>query len=307
MMKIVLTGATGFIGGVMLERLLARGDAVTALTRRVSAATPARSGLRWVEWEPRADGLWQRELDGQDAVIHLAGEMAAGRRYTEKVQREILASRVGPTERIVAAIGKAATPPRVLVCASGVGHYGPHEGAEPLDEQAPPGNDFLAKVTVAWEAAARAAERFGVRVVNARIGFVLGHGGALARMVPMFKSFIGGKLGSGQQMVSWIHVNDVVGAMLHALSETTLNGPMNTVAPNAVNNAELSKALGRVLGRPAVLPAPAFALRLLFGDGAEPLLTGQHAVPRALLDHGYVFQFTELRAALTDLFGSNPA
>lgn len=305
MMKIVLTGATGFIGGVVLDRLLSRGDSVTALTRRVSASTPARQGVRWVEWDPRADGAWQREVDGHDAVIHLAGETAAGRRYNEQVQKEILESRVGPTGRIVEAMGRAANPPRVLLCASGVGHYGPHDDAEPLDERAPPGRDFLAQVTVAWEAAARAAERFGVRVVNARIGFVLGHGGALARMVPIFKSFVGGKLGSGRQMVSWIHVNDVAGAMLHALGETTLSGPMNTVAPNAVTNAEFSKVLGQVLGRPALLPAPAFALRALFGEGAEPILTGQHAVPRALLEHGYVFQFTRLADALADLLGPN--
>jgi uncharacterized protein (TIGR01777 family) len=143
-----------------------------------------------------------------------------------------------------------------------------------------------------------------VRVVSPRIGFVLGHGGALSKMLPIFKSFIGGRLGSGRQMVSWIHVEDVAGAILHALDDSTLSGPVNAVAPNAVDNRQLTRELGRVLGRPTVLPAPGFALRALFGEGAEPLLTGQHVVPRALLEHRYRFQFTDLSSALTDLFGS---
>ncbi|HWA77649.1 MAG TPA: TIGR01777 family oxidoreductase [Polyangiaceae bacterium] len=303
MLRIVLTGATGFIGGKVLERLLARGDSVTALTRKVPV-TAMPAGVRWVKWEPRENGEWQRELDGHDAVIHLAGETAAGRRYNDAVRREILESRVLPTERIVTGMAQVPNPPRVLVCASGVGYYGSHEDRTPLAEDASPGSDFLAQVCLAWEGAARSAEGLGARVVSARIGFVLGHGGALAKMLPLFKSFIGGKLGDGKQMVSWIHVNDVAGAMLHALDTAALRGPMNTVAPNAVDNAELTATLGRVLGRPAVLPAPGFALRALFGDGAEPLLGGQHVVPRALLETGYRFQFTELSAALTDLLGS---
>jgi len=302
MLRIVLTGATGFIGSKVLDRLLARGDSVTALTRDVPvAAMPA--GVRWVKWEPRENGAWQRELDGHDAVIHLAGETAAGRRYNDAVRKEILASRVEPTERIVAAMAKVPSPPRVLVCASGVGYYGPHEDRAPLDENSPPGSDFLAQVCLAWEAAARSAEGLGARVVSGRIGFVLGHGGALSKMLPIFKSFVGGTLGDGKQMVSWVHVDDVVGAFLHAVDTATLRGAMNVVAPHAVDNAELTAELGRVLGRPALLPAPGFALRALFGDGAEPLLTGQHVVPRALLEHGYRFQFTELSVALADLLG----
>lgn len=303
MLRIVLTGATGFIGGKVLERLLARGDSVTALTRKIPDA-PAPKGLRWVKWDPRADGEWQRELDEKDAVIHLAGETAAGRRYSDEVKREILDSRVVPTARIVAGIALAKSPPGVLVCASGVGFYGGHEGNEPFDEQSPPGRDFLAQVCVEWEAAARRAETYGVRAVSGRIGFVLGHGGALGKMVPLFKSFLGGRLGDGRQMVSWIHVNDVAGGMLHAISDTTLKGPMNMVAPNAVDNQEFTRELARVLGRPALFPAPKFALRAVFGEGAEPLLTGQHVVPRVLLDHGYPFQFTDLPTALSDLLGA---
>jgi uncharacterized protein (TIGR01777 family) len=303
MLRIVLTGATGFIGGKVLDRLLARGDSVTALTRQVPVtATPA--GVRWVKWEPRESGAWQRELEGHDAVIHLAGETAAGRRYNDAVRKEILESRVVPTDRLVEGMTQAEKPPRVLVCASGVGYYGSHEDRAPLDESASPGSDFLAQVCLAWEAAARGAERAGARVVSARIGFVLGHGGALAKMLPIFKSFVGGKLGDGKQMVSWIHVDDVAGAILHAVDTAPLRGPMNAVAPNAVDNAELTATLARVLGRPSLLPAPGFALRALFGEGAEPLLGGQHVVPRALLETGYRFQFTELSSALTDLLGS---
>jgi uncharacterized protein (TIGR01777 family) len=303
MLRIVLTGATGFIGGKVLERLLARGDSVTALTRKRPEGRRGNTGLRWVEWDPGADGAWQQELDGKDAVIHLAGETAAGRRYTDAVRKEILQSRVGPTERIVTGISRVANPPRVLVCASGVGYYGGHKGDEVFDERSPPGRDFLAQVCVQWEDAARRAEAYGARVVSARMGFVLGHGGALAKMLPIFKSFVGGRLGDGRQLVSWIHMNDVVGAILLALGETTLIGAMNTVAPNAVDNRELTHELARLLGRPALFPAPSFALRALFGDGAEPLLTGQHVVPRVLLDHGYAFQFTDLATALTDLLG----
>lgn len=303
-MRVLVTGGTGFIGSALIERLLLRNDIVTALTRRVrDGATP---GVRWVEWDPDHDGDWQRALAEQDAVVHLAGETAAGRRYTPEVEQRILESRVGSTTRVVDGIAKLPPEarPKVLVCASGVGYYGNLDDDRPLDESAPPGDDFLARVCVAWEGAAREAERSGVRVVSTRIGFVLGNGGgALSRLVPIFKSFVGGPLGSGKQMVSWIHLADTVGAMLHALDDTGVRGPMNVAAPNAVTNAELSKTLGHVLKRPSILSAPAFALKALFGDGAEPLLGGQRAVPRVLLEQGYRFRFTELEAALRDLLG----
>jgi uncharacterized protein (TIGR01777 family) len=299
-MRVLITGGSGFIGSAIVARLLARGDTITALTRRVPA-NETRAGLRWALWEPERDGAWQSELDGQDAVIHLAGSQAVGKRYTKAVREEIWNSRVESTKRVVAGMGRVAKRPHVLVCASGVGYYGARD-ATPVDESAPAGEDFLAQLCVAWEAAARGAEQHGARVVSGRIGYVLGRGGgALAKLVPIFKAGIGGKLGSGQQMQSWIHLDDVAGAFVHALDEARLSGPMNVAAPNAVSNAELSKELARALHRPALIPAPSCALRLLFGEGAEPILTGQAAVPRALLASGYQFRFTELRAALADL------
>ncbi|MFZ5894589.1 MAG: TIGR01777 family oxidoreductase [Myxococcota bacterium] len=303
-MRILVTGGSGFIGGVLIDRCLARGDRVTAFTRRVSSDLKSHEGLRWVKWEAESEGEWQKEIAGQDAIVHLAGASAVGRRFTAEVRREITESRVVPTKLLVEGIGKVAVSerPRVFVCASGVGFYGPR-GDEEVDEWAEAGRDFLAEVCVEWEDAARGAERHGVRVVHARFGFVLGRGGgALARLEPIFKAFVGGKLGSGQQWQPWVHVDDVVGAMLHAISEPSLIGPMNVVAPNPVRNAEFSRALGKALGRPALLPAPSFALRALFGEGAEPMLTGQRAVPRALLSHGYAFRFVDLDAALKDLF-----
>ncbi|MGC4089412.1 MAG: TIGR01777 family oxidoreductase [Polyangiaceae bacterium] len=313
-MRVLVTGGTGFIGRALVAQLLARGDEVTGLTRRVPAVADAADvanersvapRVRWVAWDPERAGEWQRELSGHDAVVHLAGASAVGRRYTEQVRREILESRVEPTRRLVEGIGAlpAEQRPRVLVCASGVGFYGAR-GDEEVDEWAEAGHDFLAEVCVAWEAAARAAEAHGVRVVNARIGFVLGRGGgALAKLVPIFKAFAGGKLGSGRQWMPWIHLDDVVGALLLALSEASLSGPMNVAGPSPATNAEFSKALGRALKRPALFPVPAFGLRALFGDGAEPLLTGQRAVPRALLTQRYRFRFSELDAALADLPG----
>jgi hypothetical protein len=359
-MRVLVTGGTGFIGRPLIARLLERGDSVTALTRRVpegvaaniasflsGASSPSkvvRGQLRWLKWDPTADGAWQDEIADHDAVVHLAGETAAGRRYTDSVKQEILTSRVESTTRIVRAIERTAglvprgqgsatfrrdggahgastdvqvggqngehksdgtsgrRRPEVLVCASGVGFYGGRDDAKELDESAPAGSDFLAQVCVAWEGAARQAENGGVRVVSGRIGFVLGkEGGALARLVPIFKSFAGGRLGTGRQMVPWIHLDDVVGAFLKAVDDRTLSGPMNVTAPTPVTNAEFSRALGRALGRPALLPAPSFALKALFGEGAVPLLTGQAAVPRALMDHGFRHRFTDLDAALRDV------
>lgn len=298
MARILISGGTGFLGRAIVERLLGRSDEVTVLTRRFPSSS--RTGLRWALWDPTANGDWQRELEQHDAVIHLAGSPAVGRRYTEAVRRDIMDSRVQSTARLVTGIERAAQKPKVFVCASGVGFYGNRE--DTVDESAPAGDDFLARVCVEWEGAAQQVERLGVRRVSARIGFVLGRGGgALEKLVPLFKAGIGGKIGSGQQKVSWIHLDDVVGAFLHALDDARLSGPMNVTAPTPVSNLELTRQLGQVLHRPALIPAPSFALRALFGEGADPLLTGQAVLPRALLQHGYKFRFTDLHAALRDL------
>lgn len=307
LMRVLVTGGTGFIGRALLAKLLERGDTVTGLTRRAPEAgrlPPALRAVRWIEWDPERDGSWQTELAGQDAVVHLAGEQAVGKRYTQRIKDQILKSRVESTARLVAGMEQAAPDerPRVFVCASGVGYYGGRLDDEPLDESSPPGSDFLALVCVAWEGAARGAERLGVRVVSARFGFVLGaDGGALAKLVPIFNAFAGGPIGSGKQMLPWVHVDDVAAALLKAIDDTALKGPMNVTAPEPVSNAEFSRALGRALGRPALVPTPAFALKALFGEGAEPLITGQAAIPRILLQHGFRFRFEDLNAALRDV------
>jgi uncharacterized protein (TIGR01777 family) len=304
-MRVLVTGATGFIGRAVIGALLARGDEVTAFTRRLpETSAGGTERVLWKSWDPSRDGEWQAAIDGQNAIVHLAGEQAVARRLTEASKRTILQSRVESTERIVRGIELSASRPRVLVCASGVGYYGTKTGDAPLTEQSPAGDDFFAQVCVEWEKRARAAQVFGTRVVSARFGLVLGlGGGALGHLVPIFKAFIGGPLGSGKQPQPWIHLDDVAGAILKAIDDETLSGPVNVSAPNPVQNAELSKVLGRVLHRPSSLPAPGFALKALFGEGAMPLLTGQRALPRQLLDHGYSFRFTELEPALRDLLG----
>jgi uncharacterized protein (TIGR01777 family) len=299
MKRVVVTGATGFIGQRVASALAARGDAVTALTRgRTREATSETPRLRFEHWAPEDSGALP-SLGECDAVVHLAGERAVGVRWTASSKRQILESRVRSTEHLVAAMERAPTRPRVFVCASAVGYYGAL-GDEPVDEAAPAGSDFLAHVTVEWERAAARAESLGIRVVRARFGIVLGAGGgALAEMVKPFKLFVGGPIGSGKQYVSWVHVDDVVGALLLAVDDDRLRGAMNVVAPNPVTNRELSAAIGAVLKRPSSFAVPAAALRLRFGEGAEPLVSGQRAVPRRLHEAGYAFRFPDVLGALS--------
>jgi hypothetical protein len=302
MQKIVISGGTGFIGSALVRAMLARGDEVTVLTRdptRARGALPG--GVRLERWEPT--GSVEPTLSGYGAVVHLAGERAVGTRWTSETKQEILQSRVRSTERLVELVEKAALRPSVFVCASAVGYYGAH-GDEPLDEGSPPGSDFLAQVAVAWEGAAARAETFGVRVVRPRFGIVFGRGGgALAEMVKPFKLFVGGPIASGRQVVSWVHLDDVVGVLLRAIDDPQLRGPVNVTSPNAVTNEELSHVIGKVIHRPSAVRVPAFALRARFGDGAEPLVTGQRAVPRALQRAGYVFHFPNAEDAVRNAIG----
>lgn len=300
-MRVLLTGATGFIGGALAQALLARGDRVTGLSRGGAGTkySEALEAVRWVAWDPHRDGSWQRELAEHDAVVHLAGSPAVGRRYTERVKREILESRVDSTKRIVRGTAAVSTRPQVLVCASGVDFYAARDDEVGVDESGPAGNSFLAQVCVAWEDAARAAEPLGVRVASARIGLVLGKGGgALSTMVPIFNAFAGGPIGTGRQMLSWIQLADAVGALLHILDRPALSGPVNLTSPHPVTNADFSRALAKILGRPAYMPVPSFALRALYGAGAEPLLTGRAVVPRKLSEAGYRYLYLDLEEAI---------
>jgi uncharacterized protein len=294
-MKVAVTGATGTIGRAVVRELAARGDSVVALSR-----DPSRANLdvEVMEWrDPKADPAPAAALSGVDGVIHLLGEHVA-QRWSEDAKREIHDSRTLGTRNLVAGMSAASPRPAVLVSQSATGYYGPH-GAEPVDESAPPGDSFEASVVVDWEAEARAAEQLGMRVVLCRTGVVLSpSGGALEKMLTPFKLGVGGPVAGGSQYLPWVHVDDVVGALLFALDDDAPSGPINVTAPSPVTNKEFSRALGRALHRPALMPVPGFALRLLYGEMATIVTTGVRAMPRRLQELGYDFRRPELAGAL---------
>ena len=303
-MKVVVTGATGTLGRALVSALTGRGDEVTALSRDAERAAESL-GVRAEPWPaPKDAPPPAAALEGSDGIVHLLGEPIA-QRWSDSVKQEIRDSRVLATRQLVA--GVAALPeesrPATLVSQSATGVYG-HQGETPLDESAPAGDDFLAEVVVAWEAEARKATELGVRVVMPRTGVVLSEsGGALEKMLPFFKLGIGGPVAGGRQYLPWVHLDDVVGALLFCLDTAGAQGPVNLTAPAPVTNAELSKALGRVLHRPAFAPVPGFAVQVLYGEMAEIVTTGQRAVPKKLQDLGYSFRRPELEDALRDATG----
>ena len=308
--QIVVTGGTGYVGRALVRRLWAAGKPVVVLSRstRLPKDLASLPGVRAARWDPFAQGPWTAELEGASALVHLAGRQAVGQRYTERVKRDIFESRVKSTETLVTALACARKKPPVFVCASGVGYFGGREtDHEPLEETAPPGDDFLARVVVAWEARAQAAERLGIRVISTRFGAVLGRGGgALGVMALPFKLFVGGPLGSGQQVFCWVHLDDALAALELALGDARVSGPVNVAAPFAVTNAESSQILARALSRPSWLAVPALVLRLIFGEGAVPVLTGQRAYPRKLSELGFTFRYPTLAEALAEATASNP-
>jgi hypothetical protein len=295
-MRVVVTGATGLIGRALVERLRARGDEVIALSRDARRAS-ATLGVQAAAWDPAREPAPPDALAGADAIAHLAGASVA-RRWTDAAKREIRDSRLHGTANLVAGLRTADPRPAVLVSASAIGYYGPH-GDEPVDESAPAGGDFLAELCVGWEQAALAAATAGARVVILRTGVILDrHGGALKKMLPPFQVGLGGPIASGRQYVPWITLDDVVGLYLAALDDARFDGPFNATAPTPVTNRELSKALGRALHRPALLPVPAIALRALYGDMAEIVTTGVNAKPVHALELGHRFAHLDLDAGL---------
>jgi len=298
--KIVLTGATGMIGSLLTERWSNSDHSLVLLSRR----PPAEIGVakkQWLAWQPGASGDWERAIDGADAVINLAGEPIAGKRWTPK-QKEILrSSRVDGTRALVDAIAKAQVKPKLMISGSAVGYYGPH-GDEALNEDSKPGDDFLARLCVDWEAQAQKAESLGVRVCFLRTGIVLAKGeGALKKMVPPFKMFFGGPLGSGRQWMPWIHIEDEIGLIQFLIDNEGARGAFNGIAPNPVTMAEFSKTLGGVLNRPSWARVPPFVLALMVGEMAEMLLNGQRAIPAAASKLGFKFQYPSLKLALASL------
>jgi uncharacterized protein (TIGR01777 family) len=297
--KVALTGGTGFVGSRVARALAARGDRVVVVTRAPERHAGGHAGGRAAESGIEYAG-WDLSLDDCDAVVHLAGEPLIGKRWSPVQKGVIRASRIDSTRKLVAKLAecKACSVPRAFVCASAIGYYG-DRGDELLPEDAAPGSGFVSEVCVAWEAEAARAAEHGARVVSLRFGVVLGrNGGALARMLLPFRLGLGGPIGNGRQYMSWVHVDDVAGLVLHALDHHGVRGALNATAPGVVQNAEFSRALGRALHRPAVLPAPAFGLRLLIGEAAEILTASQRCVPERTLASGFAFRYPELDGAL---------
>ncbi len=294
-MRVTVTGATGLIGSRLVASLRARGDEVTVLSR-----DPER-GARW---DPMSEPAPSAALAGRDAVVHLAGENVA-QRWTASAKRAIRESRVTGTRHLVQGIASVARDerPRVLVSASAIGYYGAH-GEEPIDEEAPAGTDFLAQTCAAWEAEAQAAEQLGMRVVRVRTGVVLApDGGALGKMLTPFKLGVGGPVAGGRQYISWVHTDDLVGILMAALDGEQWRGAVNATAPEPQRNRDFSKALGRALHRPSLLPVPGAALRLLYGEMAEIVTTGARVLPAKALVLGYEFRYPKLDSALRAALG----
>lgn len=298
-MHVAISGSSGLIGKALTAALVARGDQVSRFVRRPHARDASE-----IPWNPIDGSLDAAALAGVDACVHLAGENVGDGRWSPERKAAIRESRVLGTRTLVDALGRAAPRPRTLVSASAIGYYGGERGDAPCDESTPPGHDFLAEVCVAWESEATRAEGLGVRVVRPRVGVVLTpEGGALERLVGPFKAGLGGKVGSGRQWFSWVTLADVVRAFLFALDTEALIGPANVVS-GAVTQAEFAHALGRALGRPAIMPLPGFAVKMIFGEmGRTLLLGGQRVVARALAERGFAFADGELEAALRRLLG----
>lgn len=296
MPRVLVSGVSGPIGKALLPSLEQAGAEVVRLVRG-----PAK-GANQISWEPLAP-LSANSVSGFDYVIHLAGESVVGR-WTEEKKKKIRESRVLGTEHLATELSRAAAKPRVFIGASAVGFYG-NRGDDVLSENSSSGQGFLAEVGREWEAATRAAADAGIRTVNIRIGLVLSsRGGALQKMLTPFRLGLGGRIGSGQQWWSWIHVDDIVGGIHHAIETESLSGPVNLVAPNPIKNREFTRVLATVLRRPAFFPLPAFVARGAFGEMAdELLLSSQRVVPRKLQESGYVFRFDDLKKALEDLVG----
>jgi uncharacterized protein len=302
-MKIVIAGATGLIGKLLTKTLLNSGHSVVVLTRNPNLPTTSSQPLlRFDHWDGKGAGSWHRHIDRADAVVNLAGESLGARRWTKSRKRTLISSRVDPTTSIVKALKAATEKPRVLVNASAVGYYGPvEEGNVTEDNQA--GNDFTSALCVEWEQAALAATTSDIRVILLRSGIVLDpRGGALQKMLLPFRLFAGGPLGSGDQWLSWIHREDEVRAICFLLENERVSGPVNLASPDSVTMKDFCVALGKTLGRPSGLRAPAFALRTLLGEMADIVLTGQRVVPKKLLQEGFKFRFPELKDALENLF-----
>ena len=300
-MRVLVTGASGLIGSTLCDALLARGDEVVGLSRDPERARRANPTVGWHRWQPAMERPPAEAFDGVDGVVHLVGE-SINQRWTDEAMRRIVESRQGATHNLVQAIGALEQKPQVLVSQSAVGYYG-DRGDAIVDETAPPGSGFAAEVPVEWERAAHEADDLALRLVIVRTAPILDRrDGLLKELLTPFKLGVGGPIAGGRQYLPWIHIDDEVGILLWALDDESVTGTVNAASPNPVTNREFSKALGRALNRPAVVPVPGFAVSILRGrELAETVKGGQRVIPRRTLDLGYEFQHPELEPALRDL------
>lgn len=309
-MRVIITGGTGLIGTALAKSLVNDGHEVVVLTRAPKQNTDLPSSVRLEHWDTKTAAGWGALADGAGAIVNFAGANLAGEgflpsRWTPERKKLIRDSRINAGQAVVEAIKAAQNKPSVVIQASAVGYYGP-QGDQDITEDAPPADDFAARVCVDWEKSTEEVEAMGVRRVIARTGIVCSFkGGALPRMALPFKFFAGGPLGSGKQQYPWIHIDDEVAAIRWLMENPEASGPFNLSAPNPLPNAEFARALGKAMGRPSLIPTPAFVFELAFGEVASIILTGQRAIPKRLLDHGFQFRYPQAEDALRDLYQNN--
>jgi len=299
-MKILITGGTGFVGTQLTSRLIKDGHEVTILTRSLKRSGEAPRGISYLQGDPNQKGPWQEAIKNHDGVINLAGASIFSK-WTEEHKKAIRESRVNTTRNIVEGIPSHPEKPFTLFSTSAVGYYG-FCGDEELVEDSAPGNDFLARIALEWEGEALKAREKGARVVITRFGIVLGEkGGALSQMIPLFKKYIGGPIGSGKQWFSWVHIKDLAEAFVFLMKHPEISGPVNLCSPNPVRNKDLAKALGKALHKPSFLPAPGFMVKFVLGEFGSVILEGQRVIPRRLLEKGFVFQYPDIDKALQNV------
>ena len=301
-MKILITGGTGFVGTQLTSRLIQDGQEVTILTRSIKKSDKVPKGVSYLQGDPTQKGPWQEAIKKHEAVINLAGASIFSK-WTEEHKKAIRESRVSTTQNIVEGIPSYPEKKITIFSTSAVGYYG-FCGDEELTEESKPGDDFLARIAMEWEGEALKAREKGARVVITRFGIVLGEkGGALSQMIPLFKKYIGGPIGSGKQWFSWVHIKDLAESFAFLLKHPEISGPINVCSPNPVRNRDLAKALGKALHKPSFLPAPAFMVKWVLGEFGSVILEGQRVIPRRLLDNGFVFQYPDIKKALESIVG----
>ena len=298
-MKVLMTGGTGFVGTSLSKRLISEGHLVTVLTHETREPALKMQGLSYLHGNPTVQGEWQKAVPEHDVIINLAGASIFSR-WTEEQKNILRSSRILTTRNLVDALSQDAKH-ITFFSTSAVGYYGFHQDEE-VTESSPAGTDFLARLAYDWESEALNAGKKGARVVMTRFGIVLGKdGGALGQMIPLFKSFLGGPLGSGRQWFSWVHMRDLVEAFIFLLDKKEISGPVNLCSPEPVRNKELGAAIGRVLHRPSFMPAPGFMIKLILGEFGSVLLEGQRVIPKRLLDAGYKFKYPGIDEALKNI------